>query len=148
MRDPFTFSHVKHTTIAKAFCASLSVPSLAQHPRIVKENADALTEATVLVLVTGHWAQEYSLAAFTTNYHPVMCSHDKIAQVKYDHLDRLGARSDKCDELTKDYSAIQFHSTMACFVVGPITPGESRAASRSSPTWQSCPGCWWTGWTG
>lgn len=117
-RDPFTFSHVKHTSVPKTFCSSLSVPSLSEHPGIVKRNVDAFTEATVLVLVTGHWAQEYSLAAFTANYHPVMRSHERIAPVKYDHLDRLGARSNRCSELSVEFSSIQLHSTMTHFLEG------------------------------
>jgi hypothetical protein len=110
---------VKHATVPKYFCPSLSVPSLRSHPAIIQGNASAFTEFPVLVLVTGSWAQEYSLAAFTANYHPVMRTHEKIAHVKYDHLERLAARSDKCSELTSEFSSVQFYSTMAHY-----TPGE------------------------
>jgi hypothetical protein len=105
--------------VFKEFCASLSVPSLAEHGKIIKHNTTTFTEATVLILVTGHWAQEYSLGAFTANYHPVMRSHERITPVKYDHLDRLGARSAKCSELSTEFSSLHFHSTMAHFVQGP-----------------------------
>jgi hypothetical protein len=113
---------VKHVTLSKGLCPSLSVPSLRLHPGIVKSNAERLTEAPVLVLVTGAWAQEFSLAAFTANYHPVMRTHERLAPVKYDHLERLSAASDKCSELTSEFSSVQFYSTMAHY-----TPGEDHA---------------------
>jgi hypothetical protein len=85
---------------------------------MVQGNSEAMTEAPVLVLVTGAWAQEYSLAAFTAHYHPAMRSHERIAPVKYDHLERLGARSNKCSELSSEFSSVQFYSTMAHYVQG------------------------------
>jgi hypothetical protein len=117
-RDPFTFSHVKTVSVTKTLCPSLSVPDLQAHPKILQRNDEAMQEATVLVLVTGSWAQEYSLAGFTANYHPAMRSHERIAPVKYDHLERLGARSNKCSELSSEFSSVQFHSTMAHYVSG------------------------------
>ena len=109
---------MKTVSVPKSVCKSLSVPDLQAHPKIVQRNAEAMNEAPVLVLVTGSWAQEYSLAAFTANYHPVMRSHERIAPVKYDHLERLGARSNKCSELSSEFSSVQFHSTMAHYVSG------------------------------
>ena len=109
---------MKHTTLPKGLCPSLSVPSLQAHPGIVRSNAERLTEAPVLVLVTGAWAQEYSLAAFMANYHPVLRTHERIAPVRYDHLERLSAQSDKCSELTSEFKSVHFYSTMAHYTQG------------------------------
>jgi hypothetical protein len=61
-----------------------------------------------LVLVTGAWAQEYSLAASTADFHLVMRSagNEKITPVKYDRLERLGARSGQCSELANEYNSV------------------------------------------
>jgi hypothetical protein len=135
-RDPFTFSHVEHTAITKAFLPSLAVPCLTTHPSNRRRNADTLTETPVLILVTGNWAQEYSIATFCANHNPIPRQHtpaprhhrgahapdpERIPSIPFDHVRRLSARSAPCSELTAEYRTLEYHRTLAHYEAGELS---------------------------
>ena len=121
--DLFVFSHVEFTTQEKLFARSLSVRDLvATQNRMNSDNLEALQDATVMVLVTGKWAQHMSLnsCALTAGG-----KYPAPIYSLYDHLDRLRAMRESCkhcSELTLDYKALQYHSTLCLY-----TPGEDHA---------------------
>ena len=118
VHDYFTFSHVEHSTQEKRFARSLAVQDLALANSTVRStNFETLQEATVLILVTGRWAQHVNLNTFTPT--SGRCPAPRYSL--YDHLDRLcSARgsSKQCSELTRDYRALQYHSTLCHYVQG------------------------------
>jgi hypothetical protein len=114
----FVFSHIESTTQEKCFPCSLSVNDIVLAQRTMKySNLEALQEATVLKLVTGHWAQHVNLNSFTLT--DGRCPAPKYAT--YDHLQRLSVSngsSKHCSELTSDYKALQYHSTLSHYTQG------------------------------
>ena len=118
VNDVFTFSHVEHSTQEKRFARSLKVKDLALANSTARSaNLETLQEATVLILVTGRWAQHVNLNTFTPT--SGRCPAPRYSL--YDHLDRLcSARgsSKQCSELTRDYRALQYHSTLCHYVSG------------------------------
>lgn len=116
--DIFTFSHVEHATQEKQFARSLTVQDLTLANSAGRSaNFEALQEATVLILVTGRWAQHVNLNTFT----PISGRCPAPRYSLYDHLDRLcSARgsSKHCSELTLDYRALQYYSTLCHYVPG------------------------------
>jgi hypothetical protein len=117
--DLFVFSHVEFTTQEKLFARSLSVRDLvATQNRMNSDNLEALQDATVMVLVTGKWAQHMSLnsCALTAGG-----KYPAPIYSLYDHLDRLCAVRESCkhcSELTLDYKALQYHSTLCHYAPG------------------------------
>jgi hypothetical protein len=114
----FVFSHIESTTQEKCFPSSLSVNDIMLAHRTMKySNLEALQEATILKLVTGHWAQHVNLNSFTLT--DGRCPPPKYAT--YDHLQRLNlsnGSSKHCSELTSDYKALQYHSTLSHYTQG------------------------------
>jgi hypothetical protein len=117
--DLFTFSHIEFTTVAKQFPCSLCVQDMARAGSTRSANLEALQQAVVLILVTGKWAQHLSLDNFAQTggrgKQPVF--------TLYDHMDRLchGATrtgNKHCAELTLDYKALQYHSTLCHYTKG------------------------------
>ncbi len=116
--DTFTFSHIESTTQEKRFARSLTVRDLSRAKSTVRStNLETLQEATVLILVTGRWAQHVNLNTFTAANGKCPAPRHSL----YDHLDRLCAArgsSKHCSELTSDYRALQYHSTLSHYVAG------------------------------
>lgn len=116
--DFFSFSHVEHSTQEKRFARSLAVQDLALANSTVRStNFETLQEATVLILVTGRWAQHVNLNTFA----PANGRCPAPRYSLYDHLDRLcSARgsSKQCSELTLDYRSLQYHSTLCHYAPG------------------------------
>ena len=116
--DTFVFSHIEFTTQEKQFASSLSVRDLTAAQTVTRSaNLETLQEATVLILVTGKWAQHVNLNTFTSTGG----RHATPKIYMYDHLERLcTARggSKHCSELTSDYQALQYHSTLCHYVQG------------------------------
>ncbi len=127
-RELFTFSHTGVSAVSKSFPRSLSVPCLAKVASIRAENLERLRSTPVLVLVTGGWAIHISIEAFQSllgtspkTPHPGYKAGalDRLPMERYDHLNRLGATDTaKCDELTENYRALQYHCTMASYEAG------------------------------
>lgn len=118
VNDVFIFSHVEHSAQEKRFARSLQVKDLTLANSTMRStNFETLQEATVLILVTGRWAQHVNLNSFT----PISGRCPAPRYSLYDHLDRLcSARgsSEQCSELTLDYRALQYHSTLCHYVPG------------------------------
>ncbi len=116
--DMFIFSHIESTSQEKLFARSLAVRDLSCANSTVRStNLETLQEATVLILVTGRWAQHVNLNTFTATNGKCPAPRHSL----YDHLDRLCAArgsSKHCSELTSDYRALQYHSTLSHYVPG------------------------------
>jgi hypothetical protein len=115
--DNYVFSHVELTTLEKQFPRSLAVPDIRAQGSTRSSNLETLQQATVLVLVTGKWAQHVSLDSFT--FTDSRSRPPKLSL--YDHLRRLGAThgsSKHCSELTLDYKVLQYHSTLCHYIKG------------------------------
>ena len=116
--DAFVFSHVDVGTHEKLFVQSLSVQDLKAAQRAVRStNLEALQDLTVMILVTGRWAQHVKLNTFT----PTGGKYPAPVYTMYDHLERLcSARecSKHCSELSPDYRALQYHSTLCHYTPG------------------------------
>jgi hypothetical protein len=115
--DAFVFSHVEFTTIAKQFPASLSARDISRGPSTRSANFETLQQATVLVMVTGKWAHHLSLD--TLGQTGARCRSPSYSM--YDHMERLcSARgsSKHCSELTGDYKALQYQSTLCHYAKG------------------------------
>ena len=116
-RDVFTFSHVEFTALEKHLPRSLSVRDLVSQTSTRATNFEALQQATVLVLVTGNWAQHVSLDTFAQEGH----CHRAQKITMYDHLERLSVAcgsSKHWSELSRDYKALQYHSTLSHYAQG------------------------------
>ena len=115
--EDFAFSHVEHTTVDKAFPRSLSVNDVAEQRNTNSRNMKVFKQEPVLILVTGDWAEQYAL------YHlEIIEATDRAHRlgalcntVRYDHLQRLSARSPANTEFTNNYYSMDYHSTMAQF---------------------------------
>jgi len=115
--DTFAFSHVESTYIEKQFPASLNVKDMSRAGSMRSTNFEALQQATVLILVTGKWAQHINLNTFTPE--GGRCRPPSYSM--YDHMERLRfacESSKQCSELTKDYKALQYHSTLCHYTKG------------------------------
>ena len=116
--DIYTFSHIESITQEKRFPRSLSVPDMAHFQSTLRPaNLEALQDAIVLVLVTGRWAHHVSLNSFTPT--GGRCPPPRYSL--YDHLERLSAArcgSKHCSELTQDYQAVHYHSTLCHYAQG------------------------------
>jgi hypothetical protein len=115
--DRYIFSHIEHSTLEKQFPRSLSVPDVVSYGSVRSANRETLQQATVLVLVTGKWAQHVSL--------DLLAATDSRSRppgiVVYDHLRRLSTTQESskhCSELTRDYKALQYHSTLCHYAQG------------------------------
>ena len=115
--DRYVFSHIECTTLDKRFPRSLTAPDIIAYGSARADNREAIQQATVMVLVTGKWAQHISLNSFA--------STDSRGRppgiVPYDHLRRLAVTqgsSKHCSELTRDYKALQYHSTLCHYAQG------------------------------
>ena len=114
--DPFAFSHVEFSTQEKLFHRSLSVDDLAAAHSTRGANLEAFQQATVLILVTGRWAQHVSLDTFAQDGRRRAPSTSM-----YDHLERLRTAfgsSRHCSELSREYKALQYHSTLSHYAQG------------------------------
>lgn len=118
VNDTFVFSHMQKTTIAKHFPASLAVRDMSGAASTRSANFESVQQATVLILVTGKWAQHISL---DSSFTPVGSKYRPPLYSLYDHMERLCAvskSSKHCSELTEDYMAMQYYSTLSHFSRG------------------------------
>ena len=115
--DSFIFSHVEHTTQEKQFARSLTVQHISMQSKMRSANFEALQQATILVLVTGKWAEHVSLNTFDRA--EGRCPPPRYCM--YDHLERLSTAcgsSKHCSELTREYKSLQYHSTLCYYNQG------------------------------
>ena len=116
--DIFVFSHVNHSTQRKAFLNSLRVNHLNEGTNIKNHNIASARGSTVLLLVTGNWAQHVSLES----YNESLGNLDKIPSSQYDHFERMSMDARRghgeCAELTKDYRSVQYQSTLSNYTKG------------------------------
>lgn len=120
-RDNYALSHVEHTTVSKAFPPSLCIKDISQQPSINSQNIHLFKQEPVLILVTGDWADQYTLGRLeilessdpSRNRVHTHKTQSEQNVVRYDHLKRLRGRLPVNSELTSNYYSMEYHSTMA-----------------------------------
>ena len=113
-RERYSFSHIKHTRLSKAFPNSLRVSDVQLHGEIMKVNEAMFKTATVLILVTGEKAHVVSYRSFADNSRNC---------VEYDHLERMAITEDDrhkptFSDLRRGYMALTYHCTLASYEQG------------------------------
>ena len=81
-----------------------------------QENTQSFRNEPFLVMVTGNWAQHYSMEQMEyLDSLPISkpSLFNNQPSVPYDHIQRLNSRHLHNSELTADYHHLEFHSTMA-----------------------------------
>lgn len=114
VRDRYTFSHVRHTTLRKLFPRTLSVRDLAQCPELRKLNEKTYRSDPVLILVTGDTGEIVSYESFVAK---------RRSTFKFD-LAECQSVPEACrvnptfSELNRGFMAVSMQCTVACYERG------------------------------
>lgn len=105
---------------------SLAIPDIIHHQKILHQNVQSFRNEPLLILVTGEWAQQFTLdhfhRLFSENDEKIRSNRGSIPSqqqtMRYDHLRRLSAQYEQCEELTSDYRHVQYYSSLTHYDKG------------------------------